>query len=251
MRASDEKGRHISGAEGITGAIPSVDKLVAQYTARALGHPRGEPAEVVVTVERLSKKPRLVGVLPVRTVDCSSPAKAEAAIKDILLKQGLSARAINAGLRIINSNKVMRGAAILDAATGCRLEPDKTRGVRATLMGVEPRSLPSLRRKLGRMGINTPVVLEALTLASKVASAPGIIAELCASDDPGYTTGYVASRDSGYIRIINIKKKGSMSGGRVFFLNSGTDVDILKSYLENNPVLVTLNQPRKKRGGFR
>jgi len=187
----------------------------------------------------------------VSTLQFPSPEKAEAALRNHLLKEGISARSISAGLRILKGKRVMRGAAILDARTGRRLEPDKARGVRATLMGVEPRSRQSLRRRLGRLGINTPVVVEALTLASKVASAPGIIAELCASDDPGYTTGYISSRMLGYTRIANIKKKGSMSGGRVFFLKTGADVGVLKRYLENTPVLVTLNQPRRKHGGSR
>jgi 6-carboxyhexanoate--CoA ligase len=163
---------------------------------------------------------------------------AETAIKDLLFKEGVSARAINAGLRVLKGKRVMRGAALIDAQTGKRLDIERERGVRATLMGIDPKALSSLKRKLGRKGINTPTVLEALTLASKIASAPGIVAEFCASDDPGYTTGYVSSRTLGYTRITNIKKKGSMSGGRVFFISPGSDVDRLIRYLQETPVLI-------------
>ena len=57
---------------------------------------------------------------------------------------------------------------------------------------------------------------EALVLASKVQSAEGIVGELCWSDDPDYTVGYVACSGV-YHRIPNMKKLGSNIGGRVFF----------------------------------
>ena len=50
-------------------------------------------------------------------------------------------------------------------------------------------------------------VKEALMLASKAASWPDVIAEVCISDDPDYTTGYIASKELGYLRIPNIKRE--------------------------------------------
>ena len=238
MRASDSRGRHISGAEGITDAFSSVDKLVAEFTARALAHPRGTPDNIMVTVERLNRKPRLIKVLPVRTVECFSPQKAETEIKELLLNETISQKALAVALRVIRNKRTMRGAALVDAGSGRRLEPDRKRGVRATLMGVNAHALRLLRRRLARRGINTLAVIEALTLASKVASAPGVVAELCASDDPAYTTGYVASASIGYTRITNIKELGRMSGGRVFFLKPGADMEKLVRYLEQTPVLM-------------
>lgn len=238
MRAMGQRGEHISGAEGIYDTFTSANRAVSQYTARAMSHSRGEPAEVIVTVERLRRKPRLVEPLQVSTMDCTSTAQAGAVIRECLVNEGISPRAISAGLRVIRSSDVMRGASVIDASTGQRLEPDRRRGVRATLMGIDSRYRPKLARRLGRMGINTPAVMEALTLASKVASAPGVVAELCASDDPDYTTGYVASRAMGYVRITNIKPAGSMSGGRVFFVKPGADITRLIRYLEVMPVLM-------------
>jgi 6-carboxyhexanoate--CoA ligase len=95
-----------------------------------------------------------------------------------------------------------------------------------------------LSKRLARLGINTDTVKEALVLASKVASTDGVVAELCASDDPGYTTGYVASKAIGYTRLTNIKEKGSPRGGRVFFLQSGADVGGVAASLEAAPALV-------------
>jgi 6-carboxyhexanoate--coA ligase len=78
---------------------------------------------------------------------------------------------------------------------------------------------------------------EALVLASKVQSAEGIVGELCWSDDPDYTVGYVACNDI-YHRIPSMKEFGSNLGGRVFFVKTNTDVDCVIKYLEKAPVLV-------------
>ena len=72
----------------------------------------------------------------------------------------------------------------------------------------------------------------------KVSSCNHVIAELCISDDPDYTTGYVASRDFGYTRIPHIKNKGNKSGGRVFFVKEGVDIRNVIGYLEKKPVVI-------------
>ena len=48
---------------------------------------------------------------------------------------------------------------------------------------------------------------EAIVLATKVANCPGIIGEICISDDPEYVTGYVSSKEIGYRRIKKMKRK--------------------------------------------
>jgi 6-carboxyhexanoate--CoA ligase len=65
-----------------------------------------------------------------------------------------------------------------------------------------------------------------------------VLAELCISDDPNYTTGYVASRRFGYVRIPCIKRKGSPCGGRVFFIQEEADVKKIVEYLERTPVVM-------------
>ena len=240
MRAADAEGRHISGAEGIyEEAASNPVRLVAAYTRRALKHPRGVPADIVVTLQELKLKPRPVDVLPVNTVTSADTDEAELFIREYLSYLGISKRAIRAGLSVIRGKRVMRGAALIDANTGRRLDSLEERGVRVTLMGMLPKSITSIKRKLSRRGIpNTQAVIEALTLASKVVSAPGVMAELCASDDPGYIIGYLASERHGYMRIENIKVEGSMSGGRVFFIKPGADMDKTIAYLQQTPVLV-------------
>ena len=126
----------------------------------------------------------------------------------------------------------MRGAMLVDADTLERLEPDKARGVRATCMdaaGAQGRLPASAKNHYA----------EAIVLASKVASAPGMVAEICISDDPGYVTGYVASRAIGYRRITCMKENGDGRGGRIFICKGiAADPSETIRFLETTPVLV-------------
>lgn len=241
MRASkmvNDKPLHISGAEGIYDE-DMLQGMIRDYYLRAVHHSRGRPDNIVITVERIEEKPIDVSILPVSTLSCSSPHEAKVAAIETLLRSGVSKRAARIAFDIINSKTTMRGAALVKADTGLRLEPDKERGVRVSRLGINRDTERRLSRRLQRQGINTKTVKEALILASKVASCDGIIAELCVSDDPDYTTGYVASKKTGYVRITNLKEEGSLIGGRVFFIEK-EDVGDIINYLERTPVIVRL-----------
>jgi 6-carboxyhexanoate--CoA ligase len=238
MRAEGNKGLHISGAEGLY-EEEDVEGALRSYLLRAQDHPRGRPERIALTVEKLRMKPKEMSALPLSTLACGSPREADSLIHGVLQTLGVSPRAATAGLKVVRGARTMRGAALIEMNSGRRLEPDRRRGVRATRMGIESAALASLRRRLARIGLNTPTVREALVLASKVAHAPGVAAELCVSDDPGYTTGYLASRRFGYLRISNIKNTGSREGGRAIFLRNDERVGNTLRYLEEVPVLVT------------
>lgn len=239
MRASriiNGKPFHISGAEGIY----SEDRLllkVREYYRRAIYHSRGKPDNIVITLEEIDEKPLEISLLPLSTLNCSLPSQALRVVRGILRKEGISERAIRTAFNVIRSKVTMRGAALVMAHTGIRVDPDRERGVRVSRLGLDRETEKRLSRRLQRQGINTPTVKEALVLASKVASCDDILAELCVSDDPDYTTGYVASRVAGYVRITNIKERGSLRGGRVFFLKSGATLPDLINYLEKRPVI--------------
>lgn len=238
MRASkivDDKPLHISGAEGIYDE-DMLRSMMKDYYLRAINHPRGRPDNIVITFERIKEKPISLSLLPLSTVNCFSPIDAKKTAAETLLKIGVSRRAIRAAFNIVNSKNTMRGAALVKADSGERLEPDRERGVRVSRLGIDRTTKKRLSLRLQRQGINTMTVKEALILASKVASCDGIMAELCVSDDPDYTTGYVASKKTGYVRITNLKEKGSMIGGRVFFIEKGDVSDII-NYLEKKPVI--------------
>jgi len=86
--------------------------------------------------------------------------------------------------------------------------------------------------------INTETVKEAIILSSKLISCKQVIAELCVSDDPDYTTGYVASKKYGYVRIPHIKPKGIRRGGRAFFVHEVIKTEDMIEYLERMPVII-------------
>jgi len=134
----------------------------------------------------------------------------------------------------------MRGAMLIDAETGKRFEPDRSRGVRVSPVRLERRSVERIDRELSALGLTHFRTKEALALATKVAYAPGIVAELCWSDEPDYTAGYVADRTKGYVRFPHLKQVGNGFGGRAFFVtHDDLDRNALMAYLQETPVLIT------------
>ncbi len=228
---------HISGAEGLYESI-DINKIVKNYIQRALQHPRGIPDRIVLTIEKLEQEPGPVQSLPVTTLGCGSLSEARQYIEKILKMAGISENAIRTALDLLNNKNTMRGASLMLAESGERVEPDRNRGVRASSLGITRAAEKALSLELEGHGINNSTVKEAVILASKVASLESIIAELCIPDDPDYTTGYIASRRYGYIRIPDIKQKGANIGGRVFFMEEDADVGAVVRYLENTPVLI-------------
>jgi len=227
---------HISGAEGIYEEA-EILKIVKGYAERALNHPRGRPDKIVITIEELDKKPKNISLLPLQTIKCDSPSYAEQIITQMLFKLGISKKAIYNAFRVLRAKQTMRGAAIIAQKSGLRLEPDKSRGIRVSRLGIEKSVYKKISKLLSGMKINTSTVKEALILASKVASCPDVISEICISDDPDYTTGYIASKKLGYLRIPNIKRRGDMNGGRVFFIKEDADINNIINYLEMEPVI--------------
>jgi len=228
---------HISGAEGLY-RRSEILTTAKRYIERALNHPKGRADRIVITIEDIGRKPQEIQLLPVATVRCDTPAEGEEIAGFLLQSLGISKRAIERAFALFKCGN-MRGASLITAKQGRRLEPDPERGVRASRLGIDTAILKGLSFRLQRFGINTEIVKEALILASKVISSGQVIAELCMSDDPDYTTGYVASRRYGYLRIPHIKHKGSSRGGRAFFVNEGAQVKRIITYLEQMPVLVT------------
>lgn len=228
---------HISGAEGIYEDL-KIYRITGKYIDRALSHSRGIPDKIVITMEKLKQKPEAICALPVATLKCISLSEAKKLIKNLLKTVSVSETAIKSAFKVLNSKQAMRGASLVRSVSGIRIEPDKTRGIRASRLGISLSAERILSSKLHKKSINNTTVKEAVMLASKVASCDEVIAELCISDDPDYTTGYISSGHFGYIRIPNIKHKGDRKGGRVFFVKEKADRDSLIKYLEETPVII-------------
>ena len=227
MRAS-QGGEHVSGAERIVAPAAAPD-TAASLVKRALAHSKGTPDFISLKVAETSDVQR-IKALPVAT-ECASTPRDGLAIAERLLREAGVRRAAEVVAMMTEANP-MRGAMLVDADTLERLEPDKARGVRATCMdaaGAQGRLPASAKNHYA----------EAIVLASKVASAPGMVAEICISDDPGYVTGYVASRAIGYRRITCMKENGDGRGGRIFICRGiAADPSTTIRFLETTPVLV-------------
>lgn len=236
MRAS-RGGGHISGAEGIY-KEEAINDMVSLYMERAFRHARGEPDMLKIKVKALSKEPLSGTLLDMVTMRNAFVQGARNAIWELLCHIGVSPVSISAALDIVYKRTVMRGASIMTSRGGNRLERDPERGIRVTEMGISPEAHDELSRSLAVFGLDNSTVKEAVVLASKVARHEDVLAELCLSDDPDYTTGYVASTELGYIRIPNIKEPGSLSGGRVLFVKDSVSVEGLIHYLEKTPVMI-------------
>lgn len=243
MRASDGA-RHVSGAERIVPAA-RVEATVNELVSRALD--KGcRPDRITVAVDALGPAPvRKLTSLDVMILNAPDVPGSRMTAFRILERSGVSADAVKSAINLLGngpsaSGGAMRGAMVIDAVTGERLEPDRERGVRASRFDWSDEASKQIDRTLSDAGLTHFRTREALALATKVAHAPGIVAELCWSDDPDYTAGYVASLSTGYVRFPFLKPKGDDRGGRAFFVRpGGFDLAAFVRYLREEPVLIT------------
>ena len=228
MRASKDDA-HLSGAERLVEReqiLPASQSLLE----RALNHANGNADAVHLKVEAIERSAVLkVSSLPVTEISASNPDEAFSVLERLLKENGI--RDAEAYLELLRNAPPMRGAMLVDVQTLRRCEPDPERGVRATYMDGERVCFDAEKNHFR----------EALILATKVSSAPYIVGELCISDDRNYTTGYFASKKSGYVRIPNLKMLGDPHGGRIFLYNGTTEEDLKETlfYLEHQAVIVT------------
>jgi 6-carboxyhexanoate--CoA ligase len=243
MRAS-AGGRHLSGAERLVPA-EMISGTVQELVERARG--KGiDPDQVVITIDSLQGAlVRNIHALDLTAVAAHDLAECRSAGKQVLQAAGVSLVAVDNAFMHLDqgpapSGNSMRGAMLMDAVTGERLEPDRERGVRVSRFDWSSEAYAAIDRELSRIGLTHFRTREALSLASKVAHAPGVIAELCWSDDPDYSAGYASSLSGGYFRFPIMKEKGRATGGRAFFVKrEGFDLNALLLYLQEIPVLIT------------
>lgn len=242
MRAAQSK-EHISGAERLVPA-GEVNTIASAMISRALTHSRGNPDSIRLAIDSIPPGSVLYSRLPdITTINVSDVNNGRRAARAELLRAGVSEIAADTAIRaLINGaapgKRVMRGAMLVDAATGERLEHDQARGVRVSRMDLIPTAGEALSSALQIHARNSIHLREALTLAGKVLISPGIVAELCWSDDPDYVAGYVASTARGYVRFPYLKEKGDRLGGRAFFYHRPDfNLETVTAFLERQPVL--------------
>ena len=223
----EKGGHHISGAERIV-KLDEVGSIAQSLADRALHHSKGTADFINITVDLIPpEKITYIDCLKVEEHKTGSISESHQLATELLDGSVISKTAVHKAISMLKSlDRSMRGAMLVDAITGKRLDTGD-RGVRVSHMD----SFDSYA-----LGDNEHM-REALVLASKVQSTDGIVGELCWSDDPDYTVGYVACNGV-YHRIPNMKELGSNIGGRVFFVRSDIDSESVIEYLERAPVLV-------------
>ncbi|MCD3350861.1 8-amino-7-oxononanoate synthase [Clostridium botulinum D/C] len=234
MRASEEE-KHISGAENIV-REDELSNYTEKLIKRGLNHPKGQADLLNLKIEKVEKDNILYfEALPVTNVEVDSWQDGLGEVRKFLAE--LNIFKVEEILELLKSTYAMRGAMLLDVDTLERLEPNLKRGIRATYMDQD-------RNNYIKNSNDKSHYEEAIVLASKVASAPGVIGEICISDDPDYVTGYVASKKIGYRRITKMKKMGSENGGRIFLYRGKKD-DVYKTieFLERQLVIIKNIQP--------
>lgn len=240
MRASQQVGegeqkheQHISGAERIVNR-DSVEAVCTAMVRRAMTHSKGDPDFINVKIEKVHESDiQILKALPVTRVDVDTWQEGlEKAFGLIAPLMGSGCGLREKLQELLRETFPMRGAMLYDIATGERLEPDHERGVRATYMdALHSSEVDSCKNHFN----------EAIVLATKVANAPGMVAEFCVSDDPNYVTGYVASKELGYVRIMKMKEMGDENGGRIFLFDSRkASAEECIEYLQKKKVLVEI-----------
>ncbi|MEW6409194.1 MAG: 6-carboxyhexanoate--CoA ligase [Nitrospirota bacterium] len=244
MRASRDK-KHISGAERMV-TFGEISLISQELIERALNHEIDIPNEIILTVESINNPVIETTALDISTILTDGIDDSRKKASELLKEIGVSEKAIEVAFNSIFSGAApdysnMRGAMVIDTSTCERLELDPYRGIRASRMDIRREIKDLFKEKLKGILSGVPNrVIEAVVLATKVSNAPSYLAELCISDNPNYTTGYVASRKSGYVRLPSLKEKGDTKGGRAFFIDgNGFDLSSFIDYIEKKPVLLT------------
>ena len=228
---SEKEGKHVSGAERIVNER-DLKKVINELIER--------PKDfdfLNIKVEEVKNYEIFPFKLKISSFSFESVNEArEFAIKK-LVETGVNEEIAKKGIEILSKGANpkggnMRGAVLLDIESGDRLEPNKERGIRTVNFDWEDRERVS--EILLKKGF-THRTVDALVLAQKNIYC-GVIAELCWSDDPNYITGYVASKELGYVRITPLKEKGDTKGGRVYFIKRENLNDLIEC-LEKKVIL--------------
>ncbi len=235
MLATKEK-EHLSGAEYIVDESDLSD-YAQQLIQRALSHSRGKADFLSLKVEALQEPIR--SIPPVSKVVTYSNLHPEQTVKSLgKILQPLSfseATIQNLYEHVINEEQ-FPGAQFVDITTGKRLNlENRPQGIRVSRLDWIEEAKQSFVKQ--HPDCRNQRSLEAIALATKVQEA-GVLAEICCSDDPEYTTGYVRFQDT-YIRIPHMKELGHPFGGRLFLIEpKAVSLPQIIYFLEKEPVLI-------------
>ena len=229
----EQGGSHISGAERLV-SESDLCRISEEFLQRALHHSKGKPDFINLQIDEIPDDS--VVKVPALTICTTESRSIEASHKEasrLLSNAHIASRAIERAFTQLQENTCsVSGAWLVNASTGA-IYPET---VRVSRMDAEVEA--DIHHHLERYGCSSVHSREALILASKVLASPYVLGELCWSDDPDYTTGYV-SYEHTYHRLSPMKPFGSAMGGRAFFVDPHTNFEELIQYLSSTPTWVS------------
>ena len=116
------------------------------------------PDKIIISVDSIEPSSVIyTRSLDIKTIESSSPEDAAKISADILNENGVSDAAIEKAFYLLRtgpspSGRNMRGAIIMDAACGERMEPDSSRGVRVSRVDYSVDLRNALEGKVERTG---------------------------------------------------------------------------------------------------
>ena len=229
----EQGGTHISGAERLV-SLESVSRISAEFIQRALQHSKGRPDFINLQIDAIPDDSIVkVPALIVATTESSTIEESHRVATQLLQQAHIHEQAIQSAFTKLSQNtESVSGAWLVNAITG-EVYPQT---VRVSRMDAE--SDTDIHEHLQRFRCSSIHSREALILASKVLASPYVLGELCWSDDPEYTTGYV-SYGTTYHRLSPMKVYGSPIGGRAFFITDGAPIEEIILYFTSTPTWVT------------
>lgn len=231
----EDGGMHISGAERLI-EEENIQKSAREMIHRATNHTRGKADFISLKIEAIQEDDiHYIPALRVKEVENKSPQTTKQVLREQVASLSIQPKTLISLYDCIIHEDVTRGAIIVDINSGKRLDPFVNRGVRVSHFDWDKQV--NKNGLVKQQDVHHERRAEAIALASKVAAA-GTILELCCSDDPEYTTGYLSCHHT-FIRIPHMKKYNSPYGGRVFFIDpNNINLDDYIHYLEKTPVLI-------------
>ena len=229
----EQGGAHISGAERLV-SLTSLSRISEEFLQRALQHSKGRPDFINLQIDEIPDESIVkVPALTIATTESKTIEESHRIAAQLLQQAQIQAEAIqNAFTKLSQNTESVSGAWLVNATTG-EVYPQT---VRVSRMDAE--SDTHIQQHLQHFGCASIHSREALILASKVLASPYVLGELCWSDDPDYTTGYV-SYGTTYHRLSPMKAYGSPIGGRAFFITEEAPLDTLVQYFTFTPTWVT------------
>lgn len=238
-----QEGAHLSGAEELVPA-QELDHVLSSFSKRLLPHAFNtltHPPQQIVTIDPVPKEAiQRKSLLPVQFLEspsCEESAKGLHELLECLLPEGQAESVLDIFRKEIMETPPRHGALLVTSRGRPFLEAGTT-GIRTTHLGCDPSLRKALEENLDHfLAKPNHRFIDALVLASKVLASESVLLEICVSDDPSYTTGYMASRLFGYVRIPHMKKPGIPKGGRLYVVSPTVHLPTLLRELRETPVL--------------